>query len=100
MPTGCQRTTNWRVSTMIKCPLCQFENEDGALFCEQCKSDLGMGESAPAHATARSAAMAVGQGLHAAVSEVSSPHAAVAFAEAAVNEAVPVAQVDAGAAAA
>jgi hypothetical protein len=26
---------------MIKCPFCQFENEDGALFCEQCKSDLG-----------------------------------------------------------
>ncbi len=26
---------------MIKCPFCGFENEDGALFCEQCKSDLG-----------------------------------------------------------
>jgi FHA domain len=25
---------------MIKCPFCHFENEDGALFCEQCKSDL------------------------------------------------------------
>jgi hypothetical protein len=25
---------------MIKCPFCGFENEDGALFCEQCKSDL------------------------------------------------------------
>ena len=25
---------------MIKCPFCQFNNEDGALFCEQCKSDL------------------------------------------------------------
>jgi pSer/pThr/pTyr-binding forkhead associated (FHA) protein len=25
---------------MIRCPFCQFENEDGALFCEQCKSDL------------------------------------------------------------
>src|SRR5262245_20986114 len=25
---------------MTKCPICQFDNEDGALFCEQCKSDL------------------------------------------------------------
>jgi len=24
----------------MKCPICTFENEDGALFCEQCKSDL------------------------------------------------------------
>jgi hypothetical protein len=29
---------------MSKCPFCQFENEDGALFCEQCKSDLGATE--------------------------------------------------------
>jgi hypothetical protein len=35
---------------MLKCPFCQYENEDGALFCEQCKSDLS---TAPAtlHAT-------------------------------------------------
>ncbi len=26
---------------MLKCPFCQYPNEDGALFCEQCKSDLG-----------------------------------------------------------
>jgi hypothetical protein len=26
---------------MLKCPFCHFDNEDGALFCEQCKSDLG-----------------------------------------------------------
>jgi hypothetical protein len=25
---------------MMKCPFCHFENEEGALFCEQCKSDL------------------------------------------------------------
>jgi len=24
----------------VICPFCQFANEDGALFCEQCKSDL------------------------------------------------------------
>jgi hypothetical protein len=29
---------------MVKCPFCQYENEEGALFCEQCKSDLGIGE--------------------------------------------------------
>jgi hypothetical protein len=25
---------------MIKCPFCHYENEDGALFCERCSSDL------------------------------------------------------------
>lgn len=25
---------------MIKCPFCHFENEDGALFCERCTSDV------------------------------------------------------------
>lgn len=33
---------------MIICPFCHFENEDGALFCEQCKSDLTGVDSAPA----------------------------------------------------
>ncbi len=38
---------------MIKCPFCAYANEDGALFCEQCKSDLsavpaGAGMSMPA----------------------------------------------------
>ncbi len=31
---------------MLKCPFCQYANEDGALFCEQCKSDLGILETA------------------------------------------------------
>src|SRR5262245_392986 len=35
---------------MIKCPFCHFENEEGALFCEQCKSDLG-GVEAPTRST-------------------------------------------------
>jgi hypothetical protein len=36
---------------MSKCPFCHFDNEDGALFCEQCKSDLGVTPAAPvAHA--------------------------------------------------
>ncbi len=25
---------------MVRCPFCQYENEEGALYCEQCKSDL------------------------------------------------------------
>jgi hypothetical protein len=33
---------------MLKCPFCHFENEDGALFCEQCKSDLAGAEQAAA----------------------------------------------------
>jgi hypothetical protein len=33
---------------MIKCPFCHFDNEDGALFCERCTSDLtGVAASAP-----------------------------------------------------
>lgn len=35
---------------MIKCPFCHFENEDGALFCEQCKSDLSGVQPEPVHA--------------------------------------------------
>jgi hypothetical protein len=36
---------------MLKCPFCHFDNEDGALFCEQCKSDLtSVAPSAPAPA--------------------------------------------------
>lgn len=36
---------------MIKCPYCHFENEDGALFCERCTSDLtGVASSTPAAA--------------------------------------------------
>ena len=41
---------------MVKCPYCGFDNEDGALFCEQCKSDLS---SVPApHAPAAEMPMA------------------------------------------
>jgi hypothetical protein len=35
---------------MLKCPFCYFENEDGVLFCEQCKSDLSGVASTPSHA--------------------------------------------------
>src|SRR5438445_9432359 len=43
---------------MMKCPFCQYDNEDGALFCEQCKSDLGVlegGSAVPAAAVPVSA---------------------------------------------
>jgi hypothetical protein len=32
---------------LVKCPFCAFDNEDGALFCEQCKSDLSEGIPLP-----------------------------------------------------
>ncbi len=33
---------------MVKCPFCNFNNEDGALFCEQCKSDVSSVAPTPA----------------------------------------------------
>jgi hypothetical protein len=30
---------------MMKCPFCQYDNEDGTLYCEQCKSDLGVAQT-------------------------------------------------------
>jgi hypothetical protein len=44
---------------MLKCPFCHFENEDGALFCEQCKSDVAGAEPAAAPAVATPAAPAM-----------------------------------------
>lgn len=32
---------------LIKCPFCGFANEDGALFCEQCMSDLSTVQPPP-----------------------------------------------------
>src|SRR5690349_12944845 len=32
---------------MVRCPFCQYVNEDGSLFCEQCRSDLGLEEAVP-----------------------------------------------------
>ncbi len=44
---------------MIKCPFCQFNNEDGALFCEQCKSDLASVTPAPAAGQGAAEAMPI-----------------------------------------
>ncbi len=32
---------------MLKCPFCGFQNEEGSLFCEQCKSDLSTVAATP-----------------------------------------------------
>ncbi len=64
---------------MVKCPFCGFDNEDGALFCEQCKSDLS---SVPAPPPPVPAAVPVAQVVEAV--PVAAP----------VAEAVPVAPVD------
>lgn len=52
---------------MVKCPFCQYQNEDGALFCEQCKSDLSavpaaVGAEAGAAAETMPMAALVGDG--------------------------------------
>jgi hypothetical protein len=36
----------------MKCPFCQYENEEGVLYCDQCKSDLGVAPVPPAVAMA------------------------------------------------
>jgi hypothetical protein len=61
---------------MLRCPFCHYDNEDGALFCEQCKSDLGGIEQPATAAPAEPAASPFGE--------------AVPMAEAVVAEAVPI----------
>jgi len=66
---------------MVKCPFCHFDNEDGALFCEQCKSDLGVPEPVVAAPIAASA-----------LGAESAPHAFAAEPVQFVAENVPLAQ--------
>jgi hypothetical protein len=66
---------------MLKCPFCGFDNEDGALFCEQCKSDLSAVPATPA-AAAPAAVEAI-------------PMAAVEAVPVAAVEAIPMAAVEA-----
>lgn len=56
---------------MVKCPFCQFDNEDGAIFCEQCKSDLGS-ETGAAERPAASAPSAAEVPFAAVIEEPSS----------------------------
>lgn len=75
---------------MLKCPFCHYENEDGALFCEQCKSDLAgvepAGVPAPAEATAAASVVAF-----AAVAEAM-PIGQAIMMEAVAVEAMPIAE--------
>ena len=76
---------------MVKCPFCQFENEDGALFCEQCKSDLAGAEplpmAQPIADASNGASIPVATPMPEAI-----PIAADAVASAAPPQAVPVAE--------
>jgi hypothetical protein len=81
---------------MTICPFCQFENEDGALFCEQCKSDLGVTEAvvAPASSSPLSVAAAPVEAIPLTAAPESSAAAAAVIVEAApVAEHAAVAQV-------
>jgi hypothetical protein len=51
---------------MLQCPFCHFDNEDGALFCEQCKSDLASAEPAFAAPPAATPATPAAEAPHAA----------------------------------
>ena len=55
---------------MIRCPFCHFDNEDGALFCERCTSDLSALAPAPAKAAVVVAATPVVAEARAAAGEV------------------------------
>jgi hypothetical protein len=71
----------------VQCPFCQFQNEDGALFCEQCKSDLS---AVPAAAPVGVETMPVG-----AVAGAAAPMGAPA-AGGAPADGAPAAQIAAG----
>jgi hypothetical protein len=73
---------------MLKCPFCHFENEEGALYCEQCKSDLaGAVPAMPAIPVAQAETLPLG----------SVPEAAPVLVEAvaeAIAEPIPMAAYD------
>jgi len=88
----------------MKCPFCQFSNEDGALFCEQCKSDLGVaeavavGQPAAAQQADSSGPSPVGDGSAETIplaphSETVFPMAAVAIEEVISTESIAIAEV-------
>jgi hypothetical protein len=75
---------------MIKCPFCAFDNEDGALFCEQCKSDLGGVEAAiPAAIPMAEPAPPVAEPMSAGMPPTVSPLETVPLAAASPAPAVP-----------
>jgi hypothetical protein len=71
---------------MMKCPFCHFENEEGALFCEQCKSDLaGVEPAVPVHV-----AHPVVEPMAAETVPLVAPVVEAVVAEAVVAETVPI----------
>src|SRR5437762_10947705 len=73
---------------MVQCPYCHHENQEGTLYCEQCKSDLAPAEASSA-APVEGVPMAnVVEGIPLAAEEKFEPFAAVA--EAIPVEAMPV----------
>jgi len=88
----------------MKCPFCTFSNEDGALFCEQCKSDLGVaepvavGQPAAAQQAGSSELSPGGDGSAETIplaphSETVFPLAAIAIEEVITTESVAIAEV-------
>lgn len=76
---------------MMKCPFCQYDNEDGALFCEQCKSDLGAVQPAAEEAPVAAAMVAEAEPVVAEAAPVfAEAEPVVAEAEPMVAEAAPV----------
>jgi hypothetical protein len=77
---------------MIKCPFCAFDNEDGALFCEQCKSDLSaVAPAAPAAPEAPMAAVVEEPPMAAVVEAMpAEPPMAAVVAEATPPPAMPI----------
>jgi FHA domain len=89
---------------MLKCPFCNFHNEDGALFCEQCKSDLASVASAPAESPPAPAlpeavpmAAVIEELIPMAAVDVGVSAAPIAVAEVAAPAAPPMAVVEAAA---
>jgi hypothetical protein len=76
---------------MVKCPFCHYDNEEGALFCEQCKSDLaGVETGHPIEATVPVAAEIIETVPLVSVPEGTPIIEAAVLGESAVAEAVPV----------
>jgi len=82
---------------MVKCPFCQYQNEDGALFCEQCKSDLSAVPAAAAPETMPMAALAEAAPVLEAAPFLEAEPVMAAPVEAAPVEAAPAAAAPAGA---
>lgn len=76
---------------MVKCPFCGYDNEEGSLFCEQCKSDLTpVSPSIPA-AIPPAAAIPEAQAYGVATAPVEAVPTATPYVAAPVAEAVPIA---------